>query len=954
MEELHLRERALKSLLKKRVVKTQSIIKKAIQNENVTSTSVPGKGSQKVEAIEEKQEDKPKKKAFRSKSVIQSTELRNFIDNPAMEAVVKSKQTEENVENFVASDDELSLCASDHENDDNVQCNVISSCFDQENGNAVDEKLVPPPKDTDNNETSSPKDSMRNELSQEPALNEAEQTEVIKSDGKPAVDSVNKDGDQIISNLDSASSSLHDIDAGSSSSQVTEILDEGGCSTTHAVIDEEVAGPSGYTSKNIHQSGSESSSDSVVEIDAPQGRFPRTLSLITDSDESEAGVLQSGKQKLRKKKKKKRTVKEKLSKQEGLMDEREDLQDLNCSICLGPFEDRTFLKHSTHSFCYICIMQWSELSRLCPLCKKHFKTLIHHVTKELDYEEYNYPEETEKPPEKRSNEFSENMDDGRRFRYASTIVDHEVWRTRREERQRIESEQTQSRQQRKISRRLRWSATKDRRKAIYRMKMVVKEVKQRGKSLTRDISPEFFKRNPAIKHRLVPWLLRDLNALLGNDDEMIRFVMSLILNLISKVSMESGEFKEQLRGFLFEETDHFVDELVSFAKSPFDIRGYDSHVVYDVPPPVIEIEDREDTMENKILHEVFIGDEAQSILTNQYVASGEESSSNNTDVEESNNSNQPTTLEGKNEQQEQQSREEESERADETEEKQEGENPVSIEASFGTSKKKKKKHKKRKKQLQNESKNEYANEIPEVIDLENDTENNKKRFKKKKKRKHEKRDKPDQTEIGSGKELLDTPHKKKKHDKHNVDFHSDHSSENETESGNRGTSCKEDEHRHDVVEIESSHSEIENESQNKSNNQKKLKKKKKKKRKSLRNENNENDVSVLLSRYLKNSNKDYNGFETAQQLHNYLHTQGNKHKNSQKDIIKELLSIEKSMLRNQRKKEMNRLQNKQRHLEDQRSKRRRQGDEEYNENDDVIYEIDDQLEKLSRKLKKGK
>jgi len=41
-------------------------------------------------------------------------------------------------------------------------------------------------------------------------------------------------------------------------------------------------------------------------------------------------------------------------------------------------------------------------------------------------------------------------------------------------------------------------------------------------------------KNPAIKHRLVPWLLRDLNVLLGNDDEMIRFVMSLILNLIPK------------------------------------------------------------------------------------------------------------------------------------------------------------------------------------------------------------------------------------------------------------------------------------------------------------------------------------------------------------------------------------------------------------------------------------
>ena len=48
------------------------------------------------------------------------------------------------------------------------------------------------------------------------------------------------------------------------------------------------------------------------------------------------------------------------------------------------------------------------------------------------------------------------------------------------------------------------------------------------------LAPKFFEDNPALKHRLVPWLLRDLNVLLGNDDETIRFVMSMILRMISK------------------------------------------------------------------------------------------------------------------------------------------------------------------------------------------------------------------------------------------------------------------------------------------------------------------------------------------------------------------------------------------------------------------------------------
>jgi len=44
------------------------------------------------------------------------------------------------------------------------------------------------------------------------------------------------------------------------------------------------------------------------------------------------------------------------------------------------------------------------------------------------------------------------------------MVSHEAWQERRAERERAEAQHQQSREQRKISRRLRWSATKDRRK----------------------------------------------------------------------------------------------------------------------------------------------------------------------------------------------------------------------------------------------------------------------------------------------------------------------------------------------------------------------------------------------------------------------------------------------------------------------------------------------------------
>lgn len=45
----------------------------------------------------------------------------------------------------------------------------------------------------------------------------------------------------------------------------------------------------------------------------------------------------------------------------------------------------------------------------------------------------------------------------------------------------------------------------------------------------------------------------------------------------------SPEFAEQLRPFLFEQTEHFVHEFVSFAQSPCDMVAYDDKAEYDIP-----------------------------------------------------------------------------------------------------------------------------------------------------------------------------------------------------------------------------------------------------------------------------------------------------------------------------------------------------------------------------------
>ena len=138
--------------------------------------------------------------------------------------------------------------------------------------------------------------------------------------------------------------------------------------------------------------------------------------------------------------------------------------------------------------------------------------------------------------------------------------------------------------------------------------------------------------------------------------------------------------------------------------------------------------------------------------------------------------------------------------------------------------------------------------------------------------------------------------------------------------------------------------------------EKKMKKKHKKKRKKTYS-NSGKDVTELLSKFLTSNNErhsEYDG-EIGQQIESFLGKGTNKTQHRKnKVIIKELLSIEKSLLRNQRKKEIEKLEEHQRDLEEMRSRKRRAGDQDYYADDGVIYEIDDKLDDLYEKIKNNK
>lgn len=91
---------------------------------------------------------------------------------------------------------------------------------------------------------------------------------------------------------------------------------------------------------------------------------------------------------------------------------------------------------------------------------------------------------------------------------------------------------------------------------------------------------EFFRENPAQIHRLLPWVNRELNALLRNNTFQVQTIMNHLQELFTQHDIMSSHFRSYFLTYLGERTDHFIHELLNFALSPYDMMGYDRSVRY--------------------------------------------------------------------------------------------------------------------------------------------------------------------------------------------------------------------------------------------------------------------------------------------------------------------------------------------------------------------------------------
>ncbi|XP_041839348.1 topoisomerase I binding, arginine/serine-rich a [Melanotaenia boesemani] len=275
--------------------------------------------------------------------------------------------------------------------------------------------------------------------------------------------------------------------------------------------------------------------------------------------------------------------------------------DSKCPICLDIFHDISYVNRCLHKFCFRCILEWSKNKAECPLCKQPFNSIYHSIKSDEDFQKYELKQHVDNS--------SFGYFEGVRFRYRTTLTGvHRQVRGRTSPPPdngvmfEASTNPTQQRQDRYIRRMMMRLAAKRRaasegravanvreqeminfRRELYRRGVRIRNVQDGGRS--RDTSAEFYRRNPACLHRLVPWLKRELVVLYGAHGSLVNIVQHIIMSRITCYDMEDGAIQEELRPFLQGRTEHFLHEFISFAKSPFNMEAYDQHAVYDCPAP---------------------------------------------------------------------------------------------------------------------------------------------------------------------------------------------------------------------------------------------------------------------------------------------------------------------------------------------------------------------------------
>ncbi|XP_053684280.1 E3 ubiquitin-protein ligase Topors-like [Sabethes cyaneus] len=270
-----------------------------------------------------------------------------------------------------------------------------------------------------------------------------------------------------------------------------------------------------------------------------------------------------------------------------------------CAICLGKCRQKCYTDSCRHQFCYRCLLEWSKIKAECPLCKQVFRSIIYKQKMFDRYEEQIIgivpPGSPMLVPSRdgsvggsgavRAPQVYHRLDftlsQSPRFTYSATL---RVQPSQSERLQQLFLHQSGDVQ--RFSREFADDSIPSRqngpewRRYIYHRRLHARPLPDINGRL-RECSAAFYRENPAQIHRLMPWINRELIALCRGNPSQITLIMEDFPNLLMTHDITSTTFRERVSYWGRSRTVHFIHELLNFARSPYDMIGYDRSVQYD-------------------------------------------------------------------------------------------------------------------------------------------------------------------------------------------------------------------------------------------------------------------------------------------------------------------------------------------------------------------------------------
>lgn len=293
----------------------------------------------------------------------------------------------------------------------------------------------------------------------------------------------------------------------------------------------------------------------------------------------------------------------------------------NCPICLGPIDGESFASGCFHSFCRVCLFEWSKVKAECPVCRRPFEQIIFNVENVDKYEflkvqhantfqtpstftfwtaHGSYEHRSRTIPRYSISEFispglslisrpSLSIQINRSSSHLRRIGECLGWGYSGSTHQpfhrhmRYTSTNSTSTTSNLPSTSTSTSSgnpnvpgTVEHRRSLYNNDLWAKSNDERRSRIS---SASFYRDNPSLTHRLQPFVYRELTALIQSEFEA-SFLAQRVMDGLLMYDIRSRSFRRIVESFLVGNTDHFIHEFYSFATSPHEFNDYDLKTNY--------------------------------------------------------------------------------------------------------------------------------------------------------------------------------------------------------------------------------------------------------------------------------------------------------------------------------------------------------------------------------------